>query len=96
MARTTKSGEEFKAGVVKTFLSSSPTAVEFALRFGLSPDEARILISEAISHHEHGLVGQGSAIPITALPPAELMRLSRDELRMLLRHFPDFEATKPS
>ena len=96
MAVATRHQEEFKAGIAKTLLSNSPAAVEFAQRFGLSPDEMCTVIKEAISHLEGTFEQENSCIPITALPPAELMRLTSQELRTLLQHFPQFEEYKLS
>lgn len=93
---TTKHTGAFKTGLVKAFLSGSSAAVEFAQRFGLSPDEMHVTIKEAIVHLEGKGQGYGPDIPIAALPPAELMRLTRQELHALLDLFPALEQERLS
>lgn len=94
---TAKNREEFKAGIAKALLSTTPATAEFAQRFGLSPDEMCTVINEALLHLEGGFkCDEQSGLPITAMPPAELMRLSSNELRTLLDNFPRFSEQKLS
>lgn len=96
MAVTMKHAQEFRVGLARSFFSNSPEAVEFAQRFGLSPDEMRTVIKEAIVHLEGKGLGYGPGVPIAAHPPAALMRLSSQELRALLDQFPAFEQERHS
>ena len=96
MTTRIQSKDDFKTGIAKALLSNTPAATEFAQRFGLSPDEMRTVIHEAILHLEGAFIQDSNDIPITAMPPSELMRLGSHELRMLLSNYPGFEERKPS